>query len=217
MTTNEQPTPTTAADRPRSQGQGQGQGRGQGRGRKRSEDSRLSILAAAFELVAEVGYGSLTIEGIASRAGCGKQTIYRWWPSKAHVLLEALAVKGELYVTTEDRGSYEADLRAFLTDTFALASTPTIANILRVLMAEAQIDEEFGTLFRTEFLPRRRDALTLVLERARARGDLPPNPDPSTALDVVFGVLWYRLLAVRRPFTEELVGELVGMLTKGGE
>jgi AcrR family transcriptional regulator len=60
-------------------------------GRKRSEESRLAILAAAFELIAEVGYAGLTIEGIAARSGTGKQTIYRWWPSKADVLMDAIA------------------------------------------------------------------------------------------------------------------------------
>jgi AcrR family transcriptional regulator len=59
-------------------------------GRKRSQESRLAILTAAFELTAELGYAGLTIEGIAARSGTGKQTIYRWWPSKADVLLDAL-------------------------------------------------------------------------------------------------------------------------------
>ena len=59
-------------------------------GRKRSEESRQAILTAAAEMVAEVGYAGLSIEGIAARSGTGKQTIYRWWPSKAAILGEAL-------------------------------------------------------------------------------------------------------------------------------
>src|SRR5919204_4956149 len=90
-------------------------------GRKRSEESRQAILAAAAELTSEVGYAGLTIEGIAARSGTGKQTVYRWWPSKADVLLEALATRADLDVPVSDQGSYAADLRAFLEASFALA------------------------------------------------------------------------------------------------
>ncbi|MER5181696.1 TetR/AcrR family transcriptional regulator [Streptomyces sp. NPDC002896] len=186
-------------------------------GRKRSEESRMAILVAAFELVGEVGYAGLTIEGIANRAGCGKQTIYRWWPSKAHVLLEALAVKADLFVTNADHGSYADDVRAFLGDTFRLSRQQRVVDILRVLMAEAQINEEFGELFRSAFLQRRRDALQVVLDRARTRGDLPPRPAASTVLDIVFGTLWYRLLATRQPMGDDLVEDLAATLTQAAQ
>ncbi|WP_327176161.1 TetR/AcrR family transcriptional regulator [Streptomyces sp. NBC_01335] len=185
------------------------------RGRKRSEESRAAILTAAFELVGEVGWAGLTIEGIAGRAGCGKQTIYRWWPSKAQVLLDALTVKADLHIGQADHGSYAADLRAFLTDTFTLGRQDQVARILCALMAEAQIDAEFGATFRTEFLRRRRDALQAVLDRALARGDLPARPAPATVQDLVFGVLWYRLLSAHRPIDEALVDDLAATLTGG--
>ncbi len=63
-----------------------------------------------WELVGEVGFGGLTIEGIAARSGTGKQTVYRWWPSKADVLLEALAAQADLHIPIPDDGSYAADL-----------------------------------------------------------------------------------------------------------
>ncbi|MFI5772360.1 TetR/AcrR family transcriptional regulator [Streptomyces sp. NPDC051658] len=181
-------------------------------GRKRSEESRMAILVAAFELMGEVGYAGLTIEGIAARAGCGKQTIYRWWRSRADVLLDVLAVKGELYVTTADQGSYRDELRAFLGDTYRLAGNRQVTGILCALMAEAQIDEGFGERFRTGFLEGRREALREILDRAGRRGDLPARPAPSTVLDLVFGMLWYRVLATREPFGEDLVDELLTLL-----
>src|SRR5579862_8854730 len=94
-------------------------------GRKRSEQSRLAILTAAYDLVGEIGYARLTVEGIAARAGTGKQTIYRWWPSKADVVLDALATKADLNIPIPDEGSYAADLRAFLLASFALGNQPT--------------------------------------------------------------------------------------------
>jgi AcrR family transcriptional regulator len=182
-------------------------------GRKRSEGSRQAILAAALELTAEVGYGGLTVDGIAARAGTGKQTIYRWWPSKDDVLLEALADRAALDVVVPDQGSYRADLQAFLIASFALSRLPQVPDILRALMARAQIDEEFGQRFRASFLQHRRDALAVLVDRARDRGDLPGKLAPDTVADVVFGVIWYRLLAGREPFGDRLASEIASTLS----
>lgn len=181
-------------------------------GRKRSEQSRLAILTAAFQLVTEVGYAGLTIEGIAARSGAGKQTIYRWWPSKADVLLDALATKADLHIPIPDEGSYAADLRAFLAASFTVGRDRRVMDIMRALMAHAQIDDEFGERFRDAFLQRRRHALAIIVDRAKQRGDLPTMPGPGTVADIVFGVIWYRLLATRQPVDDRLIDELVTTL-----
>jgi AcrR family transcriptional regulator len=181
-------------------------------GRPRSEDARLAILRAALELVGETGYAALTIEGIAVRAGVGKQTIYRWWPSKADVLLEAGVTKAELRVPVSDHGGYEADLRAFLEASYQIANLPQMADLLRALMAEAQINREFGERFRAAFLERRRDALAVITDRARQRGDLPERPEPGIVADIVFGTIWYRVLATRRPLDDQLIADLLAIL-----
>lgn len=179
---------------------------------RRSEASRQAILAAATELVGEVGYAGLTIEGIATRSGAGKQTIYRWWPSKADVLLDALAAKADLHVPIPDEGSYPGDLRAFLTASFMLGRNRHVIEVLRALMAEAQINAEFGERFRASFLQRRREALGVIVDRAHTRGDLPSTPTSGTVADIVFGVVWYRLLATGQPLDQRLVDELVATL-----
>jgi AcrR family transcriptional regulator len=173
-------------------------------GRRRSEESKQAILAAAFELAVEVGYANTTIEGIAARSGAGKQTIYRWWPSKADVVLDALATKAELAVPLSETG----DLRQFLVDSFAAARRTEFATLLRALMAQAQLDADFGERFRHGFLHRRRDALRVVLDRH----ELPPGMTAETVADIVFGVIWYRLLATDRPLDEELADELTTIL-----
>jgi AcrR family transcriptional regulator len=189
----------TATDRPRP-------------GRKRSAQSRQAILLAALELLAESGYAALTIEGIATRSGTGKQTIYRWWPSKADVLLDALATKADLHIPIEEHGSYAGDLRAFLQASFKLARTPPVREVLRALMAHAQLDPAFAERFRASFIARRRAALTVLLDRARDRGDLPTRPEPGTVCDLVFGVIWYRVLATDAPLDAALVNELLAIL-----
>jgi AcrR family transcriptional regulator len=168
---------------------------------------------AAVELAAQTGYAGLTIEGIAAHAGVGKQTIYRWWPSKADVLLEALPAIADVHVPVSDRGSYHADLRAFLQASYEMANRyPQIPDLLRALMAEAQINHAFGDRFRTSFLDRRREALAVITDRARERGDLPDQPAPGTIADIVFGVIWYRVLATHQPLDADFVEDLVGIL-----
>jgi AcrR family transcriptional regulator len=159
-----------------------------------------------------VGYAGLTIEGIAVRAGTGKQTIYRWWPSKADVLLDAGATKADLHVPVADKGSYRADLAAFLTASYKLIGNRQLADLLRALMAEAQIDTAFAERFRVSFLERRRDALSVIIDRARRRGDLPEHPSPGTVCDIVFGTIWYRVLATHQRLDRTLVDELVAVL-----
>jgi AcrR family transcriptional regulator len=185
---------------------------GRSPGRPRSEESRQAILVATLELVTEVGYAGLTIEGIAARAGVGKQTIYRWWGTKADVLLEAGAVKADVQIPTDDRGSYEADLRAFLEASYRVGNRPEYTALLQALMAEAQINIDFGQRFRESFLERRRSALAVITDRARERGDLPELPSPGTVADIVFGTIWYRVLATHAVLDAELIRDLIAAL-----
>ena len=165
-----------------------------------------------MELVSEVGYSGLTMEAIATRAGAGKQTIYRWWPTKGDVLLEAGATKAEIHVPISDHGSYEADLRAFLEASYKLANHSQLADLLRAVIAEAQLSHEFGARFRREFLKRRRESLAAITARARERGDLPERPSAENVADIVFGTIWYRVAATRQHLDSELIEDLISAL-----
>ncbi|MEV6349908.1 TetR/AcrR family transcriptional regulator [Actinoplanes sp. NPDC051851] len=185
-------------------------------GRPRSQDSRDAILLAATEIVAEQGYAAASIEKIAQRAGVGKQTIYRGWPSKGDILLEALTRKADLYIPIPDEGNWPADIRRLLDDSFALVRrAPQIPDLLRALMVEAQLDPVFGDRFRTNFLQHRRAAVTTLADRAAQRGDLPASVNADVAADVIYGVIWYRLLAVPAPFDDRLADDLATLLTTG--
>lgn len=186
------------------------------RGPKRSEQSRLAILAAAFELTRDEGYRNLTVEGIAARAGVGKQTVYRWWESKADVLLEAGALKADLYVSVVDRGAWRADLEQFLRDSFRLLHLPGLAPLLASLMAEAQLDPGFARRFREGFLLRRRAALSELIDRAAERGDAPSGIPAATIVATVFGTIWYRLLAGDDPPGDAEIASLLDLLAPIG-
>src|SRR5438874_11732549 len=110
-------------------------------GRPRSEATRMAIEAAALAELKERGYASLTIEGIAARAGAGKQTIYRWWQSKADVVLDAMLELAAARIKIPDTGNLQDDLRSFLSDTFRQrGQRPVLAG----LMAHAQLDPVFA-------------------------------------------------------------------------
>src|SRR5215212_6785424 len=123
-------------------------------GRPRSESARRAVLGATTELIEREGYARVTMESIARRARVSKQTVYRWWPSKAAILLEALNEGAAAVSPLRDTGSFETDLRTFLRSTVAGAARN--GRLLAALMAEAQFDDDLAEAFRSGFLARRR-------------------------------------------------------------
>ncbi|MEV0198466.1 TetR/AcrR family transcriptional regulator [Nonomuraea sp. NPDC050691] len=182
-----------------------------GPGRPRSEAARQAILTAAMLDLEEHGYAALTMQGIAARAGVGKQTVYRWWSSKADVVLEALIDRAESIVTVPDEGTLDGDLSAFLDATFREHG---LRRVLTGLMAQALLDPEFAKAFRDRFLFSRRAALRQILDRAAARGEIPADVDRELLIDVVYGVLWYRLMLDHAPLGEPVGRELTGLLLR---
>jgi AcrR family transcriptional regulator len=180
-------------------------------GRPRSEQTRDAILDAALAELEQRGYAALTIEGIAARAGAGKQTIYRWWPSKADVVLDAMMELAARRIKIPDKGSLEADLLSFLTDSFRQRQ---LRPVLVALMAQAQLDPGFATAFRERFLFARRAALRTVLAAARDRGEIGPEVDLELFIDVVFGVLWYRLLVDHAPLDAKAARQLTDLVVR---
>lgn len=180
-------------------------------GRPRSEAVRRAILGAAIDELHERGYAALTIEGIAARAGAGKQTIYRWWPSKADVVLDAMLDLAETRIAIPDEGALDADLAKFLTATFRQRDQRPI---LVGLMAQALLDPAFATAFRDRFLFGRRDALRAILRRAVRRGEIDATIDLELVIDVVYGFLWYRLLLDHAPLSEAAGLELASLVIR---
>jgi AcrR family transcriptional regulator len=162
------------------------------RGRPRSEEARRAVLSAGTRLVRLHGYGALTMEAIARTAGVSKQTVYRWWPQKAAVVLEALNEGAETVAPDPDTGSLESDLALFLRQTVRGANRN--ARVLAAMMAEAQLDEEFGASFQRDFLGRRRAVLRQILERARERREIADSTDLDFLVEIVFATVWYRIL-----------------------
>jgi AcrR family transcriptional regulator len=187
-------------------------------GRPRSEQARRAVLDAAVGLIEESGYGRLTLDGIARRAGVSRQTVYRWWPGKAEIVLEALNDAASAIAPAPDSGSLETDLRTLLRRTIK-GATGRNARMLTALMAEAQLDEGFAESFRSGFLARRRRVLRDTLERGRARGEIGDSADLDFLVDLAFGTLWYRILShharLDRRFADQLTDTLLALAADG--
>ena len=178
-------------------------------GSRRNEAAEQAILRAAAELLTAGDGALITVAAIAERAGVGKQTIYRWWPSKSAVLLDAMIHRAEEVAPAPDSGDLQADLRLFLRSTFAAApaNRSLFLGVLREALGDAATMEQLASF--TSF---RRDALAQILDRARALGQMPSVERLDNVVDQAFGFLWYRMIFAHQPLDEHAADDLAAAL-----
>jgi len=170
-------------------------------GRPRSERCRRKILAAADALLAEHGFAGTSVDAIAHAAGVSKATIYRWWPNKAAVVMEALLGAIEADFPTGAGADPQVDLIVRIRRTIALFRSPK-GRILASLIGEAQFDPDVAEAYRQRLLAPRRAGLRAALERAVAAGTLRPSIDLELATDFAYGPLYARLLLGHAPLDD---------------
>jgi AcrR family transcriptional regulator len=184
--------------------------------RRRNPGTHRAILDATVALLEQDGYRKLTIEAIAARAGVGKQSIYRWWPGKAALVMEAYITAGQERVPEPDTGTVIDDILAILLPVFAQNEDfhrgTALAN--KSMMAEAQLDPAFlqtyGSLHRAWHGP-----LLHVLDRARARGELRAEANSAALVDMMLGASWYRVLLEHAPLDEAFAREIAHTVVDG--
>lgn len=180
------------------------------RGRPRSEDARRAILRAALELCARDGYQDLTIKAIADAAGAGRQTVYRWWPDKASVLMEALvglAEENPALLVRAESADVLAEVESLLTATYELARDLT-GQALVGLMADAQRDPVLSKRLQETVIGPRRDTLRTLLRRGVDNGEFTEVVPLDLVVDFAFGAMWYRLLSRHAPVDGALAREV---------
>lgn len=181
------------------------------RGAMRSEAARTAVLDATAALFAERGYDQLTIEGIASRAGVAKQTIYRWWPSKSAVVAETL-LEGRLIpgrFDLPDTGDVRADLAAWLQDLFAFVddNNALVRSLVAAAAENATVGEQLNDALGAT------SGVTERIERAVAAGHLRPTTPVEMLVEALVGAVVVRALR-RAPGgvdTDGLVDALLGI------
>jgi AcrR family transcriptional regulator len=185
-----------------------------GRGRPRDEAARRRILQAALDLMDEVAFAQVTAEAIAERAGTSKATVYRWWPNKAAVVIEAFreAIAPELPL--RDTGSLREDLTTQVRN-FARMLSGRGGRMLRSFVAASRSDPEVAAAFRSIWSDPRRAEAKEMLRQKQAGGQLRPDADLDLVLDSLYGPLYYRFLVKNDPPSQKYAEALVGLVIQG--
>ncbi|OMI86909.1 TetR family transcriptional regulator [Streptomyces sp. M1013] len=180
---------------------------------RRRERSRQAILAAARALVAEEPYEKVTVEAIAARAGVGKQTIYRRWPSKSAVVVAALLALSEdaegQSVTLPDTGDLRADLGLVMRATVEEFADPSFDKLIRALNTEIANDPALAAEYREKLAGPLDEAKKVRLRSAQKAGQLAPDADLDLVLEVLYAPLFLRWLHRSGPLTAAYADSLV--------
>ncbi|MEU3835849.1 TetR/AcrR family transcriptional regulator [Streptomyces microflavus] len=176
---------------------------------RRSERSRRATLQAALDLCTEKGYGRVTIEAIAARAGVSKKTIYRWWPSKGAVLLEAFTdalVDATPFVDTGDIG---ADLRTHVAGAVRLLTVPPFGPAYAGILSELHHDDVLAQALKDQLVDPRVEEAVARLRSAQDQGQIPPGANLPLAVEMLYGPVYYRHVLRKPVQDEETIAALV--------
>src|SRR5271165_2553127 len=183
-------------------------------GRPRSEHARQAILRSTMNLLQKTGFADLTIEAIAANAGVGKATVYRWWPNKGALVVDAFASSAEHELHFPDTGSVYRDMSLQMNQFLGILRTRR-GRIVAALLGAGQSDPELLEAFRERFLRPRRQEAYKTLRRGIERGELPGNLDLDLVLDTLYGAIYMRFLIRHDKLSESYVNEVCRMVLEG--
>jgi AcrR family transcriptional regulator len=172
------------------------------------------VLAATNELLDEDGYDGVSYEEVARRAGVHKTTVYRRWPSKSDLVVDALDLQSEVNVPVPDTGTLTGDLRALGRAVAANITSEGGARRSWSLIATAAHSEELAATVH-DFMQRRVTLTEPIVHRAIERGEAPPETDARLVIESIVGPLWFRMLLTGEPLTDDIVDALVDQTVAG--
>jgi len=177
--------------------------------------TRRKVLEAAAELLDGRGYPSATIEAIAAKAGVAKTTIYRWWPSKAAVLLDLFDTIGDKTILDPESGNVVSDLKIYLKALLALMSGTIAGKAAAGMTVEAQSDPAMKDEICAHFSEFRQVVLNQIVDRAVLRGEIRTDIDRRQIEDLLIAPFWYRLLIAHEPMSVEECEHHVDVVLSG--
>lgn len=184
-------------------------------GRPRSETVRQAILGATLELLEESGLAGLTMEAIAARAGVGKATLYRWWPTRGLVALDAMMREIESAAGVATSGRFRETMIANVRALIVLYTTTARGHAIAAIIGEMQRDPELAEAFRERLMAKRRAALRKLIEAASLRGELRSDVDPELVIDLIYSPIYLRLLLRHLPLDEQFAEQVVDAALTG--
>lgn len=186
------------------------------RGRPRTEGTRAAVVQALIALVAEQGFAKTSMDEVAERAGVSKATIYRRWPSKDALIVDAHRA---LLDTTDapDTGTLRGDLLALLDRVADVMEQPQITGMMQASVGEMMANAELGEVFRQQVMEPRLQMIHAVFARAHERGDLRPGVDWRTAAYSLIGSNVFRVAFMGEPPDRDANRRLVEMIARDAE
>lgn len=185
------------------------------KGRPRSQAAEAAVLTAATELMDELRPAQITAEAIAKRAGVSKATLYKWWPTKTHVLLDAVLQHAITQIPLPDSGSTRQDFVLLLRGFIHFHKSTNFGVTVAHLFAEGMNDPEILAIYNELYALPRRAQIRTIWERGVARGDIRAAIDPELALDMLYGPIIYRYLVHHAPLEEDFADRVVAMVFDG--
>ncbi|WP_229831002.1 TetR/AcrR family transcriptional regulator [Actinoplanes ianthinogenes] len=183
-------------------------------------DITVAIRNAVMSELAEVGYGRLSIEAVARRAGVGKTAIYRRWSNKLEMVLEIITEVAGRKVPLPDTGSFSGDLDLLMMIVSKALQHRVASQIIPDLMAEAARNPQIAETLQRVLRTHQQSVGEKLVGQAIARGELPEDTDPEVAVDLILGPLYWRLAVSRQPmsddYLEKLAASVLGSLKAGG-
>lgn len=162
-------------------------------GRPRSVKSHRAMLQATLELLAEVGFDPMSIDAIAARAGVGKTTIYRRYTSKEELVADAIeSVREEIVIP--DTGNLQGDIDAIIQNAAQITLSPLGRQTVAMIISSASSNSQFAQIYWTKYLQPRRQTFAIVLERAKARNEIPTDLDSDLVFDAMSAIMLYALI-----------------------
>ena len=182
------------------------------RGRPRSDRAHRAILEAALTDLIHEGFADLRLEHVAARAGVGKATIYRRWPSKEALALDVLMQLAAPHIAIPDSGDTRADLLAAVTNAMRAVTETSFGPVIRALLSQIAINPALGDPFRATVVQARRDEVARVIALGISRGDLRPDADVDVATELLVGPVYFRLMfggELTQDFAERVVDSVL--------
>ncbi|GAA4888814.1 TetR/AcrR family transcriptional regulator [Streptomonospora salina] len=172
------------------------------------KDVTLAIQAAVLTELAKHGYGRLSIEAVARRAGVGKTAVYRRWSSKLQMVVEVVSAAAVKVMPVPDTGTLSGDIRELLDAGAEAMRHPLASQIVPDLLAEAARNPDIAETLENTLRETQQGLSAVMIKNAVERGDLPPDTDVELALDMVFGPLYWRVAVTRRPVSDSYLDRL---------
>jgi AcrR family transcriptional regulator len=163
-------------------------------GRPRSEKAHRAILDAARAELMEEGFTRFRLEHVAARAGVGKATIYRRWPSKEALAGELLAELAATHIAVVDSGDTRAELATCTDNALRAIRDTQFGPVVRALLSQIATNPRLGDPFRATVVQAHRNEVARVVQRGIARGDLRPDADLEIATELLIGPVYFRLI-----------------------